>query len=74
MANEHLVCEFCSEEFSALDAYQQHKDRIHGPAEAAQQRQLDQESKDSFPASDTPGVTNPTVRLGCADGPSTAHR
>ena len=64
MANEHLVCEFCNAEFDALEAYQQHKAERHARAEDAQQRIMDEESAQSFPASDTPAGTNPTMRTG----------
>ncbi|MCK9486000.1 MAG: hypothetical protein M0R73_04765 [Dehalococcoidia bacterium] len=61
---EHLICEFCRAEFNALGAYQEHKARNHAQEEAALQHVLDEQSAGSFPASDTPSITNPTVRTG----------
>lgn len=64
MADEHLVCEYCKAEFDSLEAYVEHKQATHAAEERARERQLDEESRESFPASDTPTATNPAVGLG----------
>lgn len=64
MASEHLVCEYCEAEFNNLDAYLEHKSDQHAQLERERQRQLDEESRESFPASDTPSATNPSTGTG----------
>lgn len=66
MAREHLICEYCRAAFDSYQAYQQHKAGRHAQAEAERLRLTDEESHLSFPASDTPASTNPTVRVGTA--------
>lgn len=61
---EHLVCEFCKEEFDALETFLQHKGEAHGDELAAQGRILDEQVEESFPASDSPTSTSPTEGMG----------
>lgn len=60
-AREHLICEFCKAEFDALAKYLEHKKTLHADAVAAQERVLDEQVAESFPASDVPAATTPTA-------------
>ena len=61
---EHLICEFCEAEFDALEKYLDHKQTTHGNEVAAQERALDEQVEESFPASDVPAGTTPTEGVG----------
>ncbi len=64
---EHLICEFCKAEFDALEKYLDHKQSAHGSEVAAQERALDEQIEESFPASDVPAATTPVAGVGEAD-------
>lgn len=64
---EHLICEFCQTEFDALEEYLDHKQTVHDAEVAAQERALDEQVQESFPASDVPAATTPTEGIGEAE-------
>lgn len=66
-SREHLICEFCKAEFDALEKYLDHKQATHANEVAVQERALDEQVEESFPASDVPAGTTPTDGVGAAD-------